>query len=194
MLDFLEISNKMRHYVCKLYNHNKNIYLANSIDITDLQQEVLILAWKLIEDNEKKDAKYKKEDILLTKYIVRSIFYLINDMRRNSEKATGIKRKKQDGNDEKTIKTGGYINKINNITLTEDEILSFLSITPKSLLDEILFWEDIKSLCEDRGYQLLYKKFYEGKTIKEIAQELQISTIFVKKIYTKTLSKLRKVF
>lgn len=55
-----------------------------------------------------------------------------------------------------------------------------------------LIWEDLKVMLTPRTYKVLYGRFKEGKTFKEVGQELKVTGERIRQLQARALKKIRR--
>lgn len=146
----------------KLYKIFRYEFKSASLDLDDVKQDVYIILWKKY----KMLKKQNKSDKDIYKYL-------------NKVVTTRIKKALRS-------KANKYYPLLS-IELIYD-LDSLYNITYPSTIS----FENIKDLCSEKEYKVLFKRFKEDKNYREIGKELNITTQGAYWVYRNILKKLKK--
>jgi hypothetical protein len=181
----------------KFYSRNKELCNAASFDVDDLKQEAKLYAWKVWEKH-KVQLKDKKED--LAKLISQAALWRLKSLReftlyakaRLELQNTSLKRRE------------GYVFGKHPRLLwkrspegCEEPVRgrqTYFWLKKLKLYTPEMFMFDVKSICNDIEYRILYERFINGKRFREIGKEINMSKMGVNYIFFEAVDKMKKKF
>jgi len=166
--------------VAAYFRKYQSWYRANAVDINDLKQEIMLLIWKYVHKNSTKTLKKRKSPQYLGSSLTQAIKWKLNWMRREGkrdfDKFLGFPK------DNENLVYDGLT------SMGTDNIAEVISTGPV----DMVIMDQIKHLCTDQEYIILYKRFQEGATLLEIGDELGLTKERIRQIQHKALLKLKK--
>ena len=172
-----------KHFAYSFHNLNAKELRNNAIDNDDLSQEAILYLIQFIRDI--RDGKFEDPSrktiipkdisgIELKKLIGTALFYKFRVMRRSCLRYNEV---------------FGYTSKDDLFTSDEGDLLEFAL----AMDEEGFGFKDIEGLIPDNDFKILYKRYKENKTFKEIGQDFDVSPQYIKQKFDKILTFLRKI-
>lgn len=176
------------------YSRNKELCSAASFGVDDLKQEAKLYAWKIWKKNENLDklhlskliskaASWRLKSLRVFELYAKARLELQNSSVKRGEGYNGGKhprsfwKRAPEGCEEPVRGRQTYF-WLKKVKLYTPEMFMF----------------DVKSICNEIEYRILYERFINGKLFREIGKEISMSKMGVNYIFFEAVDKMKKKF
>ena len=161
------------------YEKYKYYYIKHAISLEDLMQEAKITALKVLADYKGKPPEEMKKIINVA--VRRRMSRMRNNSLGDFENIVTIDDSKFEQEDSSEI-------------ATEDEILDTINSTKQKSEKANSLLSELREVCTNEEFDIVYKIYYEGKTMEEVGREYGLGKSRISQIHKAIMKKLRKDF
>lgn len=159
----------------KWFSKNSDLFLNNSIDLNDLELEGYMEVSKLLNNGQYCHLSIDHLRKLVKTALNRKMQKLVNKYKKMKEIVIHLPNPTVDSE----------------LVMTDEDYLQTKSINPSIINIDAMLFNDLKEICTKDEYELIHKRFLEGKSLKQIAIESNLTEGRVSQMLNKLLGEIR---